>query len=84
MCYTNIQPTLSKVGLGMGELCFVYPLGAQIIPCLDSLPFVFAREAHLVIHLPPMRGASLGRVSVLNVESTRLTYVPIRKLLYNV
>ena len=84
MCYDILRPTLSKVGFAVGELRLVHCFGSWIIPCVDPLECVLAHEAHLVVHLPPMRRARLGHVSVLDVESTQEAYVPIRKLLYDV
>ena len=84
MCYTILHPTPSIVGFDVGELCLVHCVGAQRIPCVDPLACVLTREAHLVVHLLPMHRASLGRVSVLDAKSTQETYVPIRKLLYDV
>ena len=84
MCYTILRPTPSKVGFSIGELRLVHRFGARIIPCVDPLACVLGHEAHLVVHLLPMRGASLGRVSIFDVKSTQEAYVPIRKLFYNV
>ena len=80
MCYTTPRPTPSEVG----ELRLVHPLCAWIVPCVDPLPRVFTSESFLMVHLSPMRGTRFGCMSLLYVESTRETHVPIRELFDNV
>ena len=80
MCYTTPRPTPSEVG----ELRFVHPLCAWVVPCVDPLPRVFTSESFLMVHLSPMRGTRFRCVSIFNVESTCETHVPICELLYNV
>ena len=84
MCYNILHPTPSKVRFDVGELCYMHRFGARIISRVDPLPCIFALEANLVVHLPPMRRASLGSVPIFDVESTQEAYVLVHKLFHNV
>ena len=53
----------------------VHPLGARVIPGINELLCILARERLLMICL--FEGASHGGVPIFDIKSTRKTNIPI-------
>ncbi len=73
----RLEPTEGFRTLGVyitpsevGELRFVHPLCAWVVPCVDPLPRVFTSESFLMVHLSPMRGTRFRCVSIFNLIIT--------------
>ncbi len=60
----------------------MHPPGAWIIPGIDELLCIFARERLLMVRL--FEGARRGGVPIFDIESTRKTNIPIVVAFINV
>ena len=66
------------------ELGLVHRLGTRVVPRRDVLSQVIPVKTFLVIRTSPRGRACLRCMPILDVKSTRKTYIPIRMLLDDV
>ena len=83
ICYRVLRSYLSG-DLRLRERRLMHVLGTAVVSLIEVSLCILTRVP-LIMRCPaPMQRASLGRMFVLNVKSTRITCVPIVKLLGDV